>query len=507
MDAFKSVTLIILLSLFMIMPAGADAAEKGKIVIARGVDITSLDPQKASSSVDLNYCSMVFDGLLRRAGEGGLSPNLAENYRSIDPITWEFRIRRGVRFHNGDPLTASDVVFSYNRLKEINSPLKTLFSGFRTVIARDPHTVHIITKKPDPVLPQRVAIAAYIVPEKYIRERGDEYFSQHPIGTGRYKFVKRTVGESVELEANDRYWGKKPAAVKTLVFKTITDPGNRVEALKKGDVQIASGISPDVVPDLKKHPELDVVSGPGGRIIFIAFNLINPGDSPVSDKRVRRAISHAIDREALIRDVLMNSGKVSVVPLIPSVFGYDPSIPHYPYDPARARKLLEEAGYPNGFEIVLATPSGRYIGDRQIADAIAGMLGRVGIRTRVKVYEWAAYGKARTNHQVDPMYLLGWGNPMYDADGVLVPILSSGAQSSSYANPELDRMLEAARFEMDPEKRLALYRQSLLLIYDEVPGVFLYEQIEHYGVSKNVLNFQPPAGSEQKNCDMLELKK
>jgi peptide/nickel transport system substrate-binding protein len=506
MKIIKSVTLVLVSSLLMIMPAGAGAAAAGKIVIARGVDVTSLDPQKASSSVDLNYCSAVFDGLLRSTGENELSLNLAESYRNINPTIWEFKIRKGVFFHNGDPLTAADVVFSYNRTRKANNPFKAFFAGFKDVIAVDPYTVHIITVKPDPILPKRVAFAAYIVPEKYIREKGDEYFAQHPVGTGRYKFVKRTVGKSIELEANERYWGEKPATVRTLVFISIADPKKRVEALKRGEVQVVAGVPPYAVADLQKHPELNVISGPSGRVIFIAFNILKPGGSPVSDKRVRQAISYAINKEALIRDTLLGSGKILATPLVPSVFGYDPSIPPYPYDPVKARKLLAEAGYPKGFEIALATPSGRYILDRQVAYTIAGMLSKVGIRTSVKIYEWAAYREAYESHRVEPIYLLGWGNSMYDADGVLVPLFTSGAHNSSYSNPALDRLLEAARFEMDPEKRRAIYRQSLLLIHDDVPGVFLYEQVERYGVSGDVLNFLPPAGSERKDSDMLELK-
>lgn len=297
-------------SFLMILPAGAT----GKIVIAEGVDVSNMDPQKASSSVDLNYCSTVFDNLLRRTGENEISPNLAESYRTVNPTTWEFKLRRGVLFHNGDPLTASDVAFSYNRTLHENNPLKAFSRGLKAVIAVDPYTVHIITEKPDPNLPRRMAFAGFIVPEKYILEKGKDYFTQHPVGTGRYKFVKRTVGDFIELEANDRYWGERPAKVRTLVFKAIPDARKRVEALIRGEVQIAAGIPPYAVSDIKKHPELDVRPGPSGRVVFIAFNLLNPGGSPVSDVRVRRAISHAIDREAMIRDTLLGSARALDTP-------------------------------------------------------------------------------------------------------------------------------------------------------------------------------------------------
>ncbi len=492
--------------LLIVIPTGASAAAAGKIVVAQGVDVLSLDPQKAGTSVDLNYCSAVFDGLLRRTGKDGIVPNLAESYRNVDPTTWEFKIRKGVFFHNGDPLTAADVAFSFSRTKKESNPFKMFFTGLKDVIAVDPYTVRIVTANPDPILPKRMACVAYIVPEKYIREKGEEHFARHPVGTGRYRFVKHVVGQFVEMEANDRYWGPKPATVKTLVFKTVPDPGKRVEDLKRGRVQVAVGIPPRAVPDLQKNSEVNVISGPSGRVVFIGFNLLKPDGSPISDKRVRQAISHAIDREWLIGRTLQGSGVPLATPLVPSVAGYDPSIPPIPYDPAKARKLLAEAGYPNGFEITLGAPSGRYIHDQQVAEAVVGMLDRVGISVSVKLYDWAAYQQALASRKLEPMYLLGWGNPFYDADGVLIPLLSTGTRVSHYSNPELDRLLQAARFEMDPQKRQALYRESLLRIHDDVPGIYLYEEVARYGISRNVGNFPAPEGSERKDLDMLELK-
>lgn len=484
--------------------AGGPAAA-GKIVISRSVDVTSLDPHKAISSVDLNYCTTVFDALLRRTGSDEILPNLAESYRKIDPTTWEFTIRKGVFFHNGDPLTAADVVFSINRAIHSKSPLITFPGSLQSIVAAGPRTVRIVTARPDPILPNRMAFAAYIVPEKYIREKGDAHFAQHPVGTGRYRFVSRPAGDLVKLEANDRYWGPKPATVKTLVFRSIPDPVKRVKALIKGEVDLAAGIPPTLVPSLRDDPGIDVITGHSGRLIFVGMNLLGPGGSPLSDRRVRQAIAHAVDREALVKGALMGAGEPLATPLVKQVFGHDPSIRAYPYDPEKAKKLLAEAGWPDGFETVLATPSGRYIRDREVASAVADMLGKVGIRARVKAYEWAEYMRMLQTRQLGPLYLLGWGNTIFDADGIMVPLLSSGSAISHYSNPKLDRLLEAARFEMDRDKRKALYRESLLLIHEDVPGIFLYEQVESYGVSKKVV-FSPLHGSERKDSDKLELE-
>ncbi len=499
-----SIFAALLLCLNPPVEAGGPAAA-GKIVIARGVDVTSLDPHKAISSVDLNYCTTVFDALLRRTGSDEISPNLAESYRNINPTTWEFTIRKGVFFHNGDPLTAADVVFSLNRAMNSKSPLITFLGDLKNIVAVDHRTVRVVTARPDPILPNRMAFAAYIVPEKYIREKGDAYFAQHPVGTGRYRFVGRTAGDLVKLEANSRYWGAKPATVKTLVFRSIPDPVKRVEALTGGEVDLAAGVPPHLTQSLRDDPGVKVITGHSGRLIFVGMNLSGPGGGPLSDRRVRQAIAHAVDRQALAGGALMGAGEPLATPLVRHVFGHDPSIRAYPYDPERAKKLLAEAGWPEGFETVMATPSGRYIRDREVASAVADMLGKVGIRVRVKVYEWAEYMRMLRTRQLEPLYLLGWGNTIFDADGILVPLFSSGSAISHYSNPKLDRLLKAARFETDRDKRKALYRESLLLIHEDVPAIFLYEQVESYGVSKKVV-FSPLHGSERKDSDKLELE-
>ncbi len=480
-------------------------AAAGKIVIARGVDVTSLDPHKAISSVDLNYCTTVFDALLRRTGSNEISPNLAESYRNIDPTTWEFTIRKGVFFHNGDPLTAADVVFSLNRAMHSKSPLIAFLGSLQNIVAMDSRTVRIVTAKPDPILPNRMAFAAYIVPEKYIREKGDAHFARHPVGTGRYRFVSRSAGDFVKLEANDRYWGPDSAKVKTLVFRSIPDPVKRVEALNKCQVDLVAGVPPQLIPSLRANPGVIVITGHSGRLIFLGINPLRSSGSPLSDRRVRQAIAHAVDRETLIRGALMGAGEPLATPLVQHTFGYDPSIRAHSYDPEKAKRLLAEAGWPEGFETELATPSGRYIRDREVALAVADMLGKAGIRVRVKVYEWAEYMKMLRTRQQEPLYLLGWGNTIFDADGILVPLLSSHSTISHYSNPKLDRLLEAARFEMNKDKRKALYRESLLLIHEDVPGIFLYEQMESYGVSNKVV-FSPLHGSERKDSDKLELE-
>lgn len=509
----KTIALTFLISLIAFsfaLTGMASAAAKGKIVIAQGAETNTLDPHKGGSAMFVNTCLTMYDPLIRRNWEGKQNLNLAISYKSIDPVTWEFKLRKGVKFHNGVPLTARDVKFSYDRLrdKKTRNPFRVYFRGIKEVQVIDDYTVRVITKKPDPILPSRASFASFIVPEKYIKEHGDEYFAKHPIGSGRYKFVKWLKNDYIELEANDNYWGDRPASIKKLIFKVIPETGSRIAALQTGEVDIATNVPAFMIPKLEKNPKIKIESGPSGRVIFIGFNLLDAEKAgPLMKKKVRQALNYAVDKQSLIKHILMGSGQQLATPLVPVAFGYDPTIKPYPYDPDKAKRLLKEAGYAEGFETEFATGSGRYLMDKQIAEAIVGMLAKVGIRAKLKVYEWGKYSQLRKAHKVEPLYLLGWGNTTYDADGTLVPLLLSKSTYSNYNNPALDKMLMGARYQMDPEKRKGQYREILRLIKDEAPWIFLYQQVDNYGVRDTVANFRQSSGSERMDCDNLMLTK
>jgi len=279
-------------------------------------------------------------------------------------------------------------------------------------------------------------------------------------------------------------------------------------ALQTGEVDVATNLPAFMIPKLEKNPRIKIESGPSGRVIFIGFNLLDAEKAgPLMKKKVRQAINYAVDKQSLIKHILMGSGEQLATPLVPVAFGYDPTIKPYPYDPDKAKSLLAEAGYPNGFETEFATGSGRYLMDKQIAEAIVGMLAKVGIRARLKVYEWGKYSQVRKAHKVEPLYLLGWGNTTYDEDGTLYPLFLTGVTYSNYTNPVLDKMLTEARYQMDPEKRKEQYREILRLIKDEAPWIFLYQQVDNYGVRDTVANFRQSAGSERMDCDNLILTK
>jgi peptide/nickel transport system substrate-binding protein len=490
------------------LSGGALAAPKGKVVIAQGGEDRTVDAHKGGSTMSINFGMAVYDLLAKRNDEGKVELSLATSYKTIDPTTWEFKLRQGVRFHNGDPLTAKDVKFSLDRLRapETKSPNQVFYAGIKEVQVIDDTTVRILTDQPDPTLLDRLTQVAFVVPEAYIKKNGDEYFGKNPIGSGRYKFVKWVQNDYIELEANENYWGQEPASVKTLILKVIPENGARMAALQTGEVDIATNIPPFMVPSLSKSQDIKVISGPSGRVIFIGMNLLKADKAgPLMKKEVRQALNYAVDKKSLIKNILMGSGEELATPLVPGMFGFDPAIQPYPYDPEKAKKLLAEAGFPNGFETEFDTGSGRYLMDKQVAEAVVGMLAKVGVKVKLNVLEWGKYTDVRRAHTVAPLYLLGWAQTIYDADGTLGPLFCIDCTHSNYHNSALVKMMDEARYEMNAEKRKALYRQILTLIKDEAPWIFLYQQVDHYGIRKRIGNFNKLAGSELMYFDTLKI--
>ena len=497
----------VLLSAFL-AGSGICMAAEGKIVIAQGAEQRAVDAHKGGSNMFTNTSRTLYDTLTQRTWDGKMVPGVATSWKAIPPSTWEFKIRKGVKFHNGEPLTASDVKFSLDRARDpaTKYPMRTFFKTITSVTVVDEETVHVATKKPDPTLLSNLASFGYLVPEGYIKKYGNDHFAKQPIGSGRYKFVKWVQGDHIELEANADYWGA-PASIKTLIFKVIPENGARVAALQTGEVDIATNIPPFMVPQLKGDPNIDVVSGPSGRVIFIGMSLLEgQGGGPLMNEKVRQALNYAVDKESIVKHILMGSGNVLATPVVPVSFGYDPRIEPYPYDPEKAKQLLAEAGYPNGFQTEFDTGSGRYLMDKQVAEAIVGMLKKVGVEVKLNVLEWGQYVKKRRSHTQAPLYLLGWGNATYDASSPLGALFCIKCTHSNYNNPELVELVDAALYELDVEKRRAMYSRALKIVKSEAPWIFLYEQGDNYGVRKRVGNFYKAEGTETMRCDELTLK-
>ncbi len=464
-----------------------------KIVIAYGIAPETMDPQLHSNTVTESVLRNIFETLIvRDADMKTLKPGLAESWEFLNPTTLQLKLRKGVKFHNGEPFNAEAVKFSLDRARdpEKKARLRFLVAPIKEVQIVDEYTVNLITEKPDPLLLGRLTgYASNIVPPKYVQEKGDEYIASHPVGTGPYKFVSWVKDGDLTLEANPDYWGPAPR-IKKVIIRPIPEDSTRVAALKTGEADIIVNVPPAEIEGINQSGKARVVTVPSGRIMHI---MLDDLDGPTADKRVRQALNYAVDVESIINNILGGYGTRIAVTLTPLDFGYDPDLQPYPYDPEKARQLLTEAGYPDGFEITFDAPKGRYPKDAEVAQAIAGQLEKVGIKAKVITNEWALFNSKCKSREIGDMSLWGWGTLNFDASGRLRPLFGTAKGypdkvtcRQTYSNPDLDALLKEAAETTDEAKRLDLYKQAQHIVYEDAPNVFLYELEDIYGVSSRV---------------------
>lgn len=489
------ITLSIALALALLVSLGgctaAGQGEEKVLIVAQGVDATTLDPGMHSETTTGNVERQIFDTLIQLDDDMQQQPGVATSWSAVDGITWEIEIRSDIKFHDGSQLTAEDVKFSIDRILDPanNSSQVSNLSAISQVIVNNPQQVTIKTAEPYPVLPARLANLR-IVPKEYVERVGNATFSQEPIGSGPYKFVSWMKDESVTLEANQEYWGGVPEIDK-VVFKPIPEAASRVMALQAGQVDIAVNVPPDQIPAVDASNRASIARVASSRTIYVP---IMAYEGPLADQRVRLAINHAVDVPTIISELLGGNGIAMTQVLNEMNFGYDPSLQAYGYDPDQAAQLLAEAGYSDGFKLRLSTPSGRYMMDKEVAEAIKGQLEAVGIEVELKPVEWGVYVDqimSRTLPQNTDLWLIGWGNSLFDADGSIYSWFHSGERYYYYAaDParaqEIDLLLDRGRTTLDPAAREEAYHTALKKLHDDVPWLLLYQQMDIYGVSSRV---------------------
>jgi peptide/nickel transport system substrate-binding protein len=339
------------------LTGAAGAVKIDRVVVAQGVYPVSFDPHRTIDIPSRVVHANIFDTLLIRDQKLQIAPGLAESYKRVDDKTWEFKLRKSVVFHNGEQFNAQDVKFSIDRVlsAEEKSPQRGWINTVTSVQVVDSQTVRLITSGPDPVLPARLTLI-FMVPDQYLKDVGKEKFATNPVGTGPYKVGKWERGDFVDLDASPTYWGKAPS-VKHARFRAIADTAARVSALRAGDVHLTTNLPPDYLEPIKKTAGLTVSTAPSSRVLFIG--LVNTRKGPLQDVRVRQAINHAVDVKAIINGLLLDYGHRagSVNGHLLRLLGQDYKEPLYEYNPAKAKQLLAAAGYPNGFEISLDSPS------------------------------------------------------------------------------------------------------------------------------------------------------
>ena len=474
-----------LLSIFLSLGGIAFAAPKDTLIIAQGVDPSTLDPHNHQETPATNVLLNIYETLLIRDDNLKIQPLLASSYKVIDEKTWEFKLRKGVKFHNGEEFNAASVKFTLERMADPAKKLKQ--SYFQGIISRvdivDDYTVRVLTTRPYPFLDAQVSHYGAMLPPKHVQEKGEKDLAANPIGTGPYKFVKWVKDDQLLLEANANYWRGAPR-IKKVIFRPIPEGTTRVAGLQTQEVDIIVNIPPHLAPLMQWKGRSYVAKVPSSRVIFMGFDTTKGG--PVADKRVRKAIACAINMDNIIKRVLEGNGMRLGVPLSQYHFGYDATVQPPPYNPEKAKKLLVEAGYPQGFDFTLHSPSGRYLNDKEVAEAVVGDLRKVGINATVKIHEWGTYLSMLYGIKGYPAHLLGWGGGTLDADGTFFPLLRTNQVLSHFSNASLDSLIEQARSVMSQDKRRKIYSEACKVFQEEVPWAFVYQQVDIYGVSERV---------------------
>jgi peptide/nickel transport system substrate-binding protein len=472
-----------LAALLLALCLAAHAADpKDELRVAIPWTPENLDPTMNLSSIRAQIGVSIFDSLVGRNAENRIVPELAESWRLLDDTTWQFRLRKGVVFHNGEPFNAEAVRFTVQRVLDPNqkSPNRANIAEVSKVEVVDEFTVRLVTRQPYAPFLNRL-IDFPIVPPRYTPEKGDQGLALRPVGTGPFKFVELVKDDRLVVEAFDRHWRGAPR-IRRITFRPVPEPFTRVAALRSGELDLITNLPPSLARELERVPGIKVQRVPSTWMIYLGLNAFA---KPLSDVRVRQALNYASDVDAIIKTVLEGNGRRTPGPLTPHMFGYDPGVKGYPYDPAKARRLLAEAGYPDGLEITLDSPEGRYQGDKEIAEALAGQWQKAGFKPKVQVAEWGAYFKRYLGRQFSDAYLLGLGGPMQDGDE-LYNLVSSKGRGLYYKNEKVDTLFDAGRSTMDQAKRRKIYSDLAKAIVEDATWVFLMQQVDIYAMRDRV---------------------
>jgi peptide/nickel transport system substrate-binding protein len=489
---------------FVVAASGAAAAD---LVIGLAADVTSMDPHVLNAAPNNSIAEHLYGQLVNRDARQRLTPGLAESWRLVDDTTWEFRLRKGARLHDGSEFTADDVAYSVGRpatLKGVPGGFAVFTRMIKETVVVDPYTVRFRTAGPYPNLPIDMSLL-HMLPRRHAQDATSADFDsgKAAIGAGPYKLVRFAKGDRIELARHEGYWGPKPAWDR-VTFRLLTNDASRVASLLAGDVHLIEVVPPQDFAKVKGNKDLSVFTVSSNRMIF--FNLDSERDrtpfvfdksgkplekNPFKDARVRRAFSKAINRAALVERV-MDGLAIPAGQFVPEgFFGFAPVLKAEPYDPDGARKLLSEAGYPEGFTVTLHGPNNRYVNDEQVVQAAAQMLARIGITARVETLPFSVYTTRGRKFDFSAS-LLGWGVSTGEGSYPLVSLVATvNAEKglgpwnwSHYSNPKMDAVLDQALATMDNGRREKLLQEAAEIAIRDQAVVPLHYQVNTWAARR-----------------------
>jgi peptide/nickel transport system substrate-binding protein len=475
-------------------------------------DANSMDPYTRSETFLLTFTQNFYDPLVRRDEHLKVQPALAESWEQPNATTWRFHLRHGVKFHDGSPFTADDVVFSYNRVIAPGSQLNAYMQAVKEVKKIDDFTVDFITTNPDPIFLEEITNWV-IMPKKWCEENhaeqamdltksAENYATRHEDGTGPYILDIREPDRRTTMHANPDWWDKRTGNVDKAEFNVISNAATRVAALLSGDIDMIYTVPPQDTDRLKNSADLKVLETPELRTVFLGFDqsrdqLLHStvtGKNPFKDQRVRQAFNEAVDIKAIQRVVMRGESHPTGLLYGPGVNGYtEASDVRWPYDVADAKKLLAAAGYPDGFGVQLDCPNDRYVNDEAICQAVTAMLARIGIKvtlnaqTRLKFFADISNPGYNTS-----FFMLGWTPNTYDAHNSLFNLAGTrnGVRGifndGGYSNPKVDDLINQMAVELDPKKRDAEIIEASKIIHDDAGFLPLHQQVVVWATRKNI---------------------
>ncbi len=477
-------------------------------------DLNALDPYTLNETFTLGALGNVMEGLTKRDKDLKIIPGLAESWEVLEPTRWRFHLRKNVKFHDGTPFVADDVVFSADRARADGSQVKSRLPADAKAVKVDDHTVDFVLSSPNPILHYEWD-TWYIFSKAWAEKVGATApqsataTSLNPWaltanGTGPFIIESHQPGVRTVFKPNPNWWGKKEHNLDEVIFTTIKSDATRVAALLSGEVDMVEPVPVQDIDRVKNNATTTVLTGPELRTIFLNMDSFRDellyssvkGKNPFKDARVRRAFYQAIDIEAIKTKVMRGLATPSALLISPLLYSRSGEFKRWPYDPDAAKKLLAEAGYPNGFEVAFDCPNDRYVNDEAICQAVTGMLSRVGVKATLNAMPKAKYfEKAGPTSKYDSSFnLLGWTPGSFDSWNVLANIAGcrdasgKGAQFNygGYCNPKVDELAKQILVETDTTKRDDLIAQAFKIIHEDAGLIPLHQQSLSWGVSKKV---------------------
>jgi peptide/nickel transport system substrate-binding protein len=488
--------IVALFALTLLPTAGPTLAQQavrgGTLTFATGADPDSLDPQNTQSNPGEQVNRMMHENLVRFSTKMQLEPALAESWSSSkDGLTWTFKLRKGVKFHDGTPFDAKAVKYFFDRVLGEEKPFKAslytpVVQGAEIV---DGSTVRVVLKQPFGAFLFIMAHSAGAIVSPTAHQKWGKDLALHPVGTGPFKFVEWVKGDHVTMERNDAYWGGAPN-LDRVVVKTVREDQSRVLMLESGDADLIVNIPTEEIPRLKKDPRFTIESSPTARALFI---VINVKKKPFDDVRVRQALNYAVNRDAIVKELFQNNAQVVASHVSPLQNGYA-QLSGYAYDPKKAKELLAQAGHPT-LKVKLWSPKGRFVKDYELAQAVQQDLAAVGVEATLSTMEWGAYlaaTKAPSEQTDRELFLLGWSPSTGEARWGTFPLLHSsqlapkGDNRGFFASKALDEAIDKATLATTDSARLGALREAQQIAIKEAPYIFLISPNMIVGTSKKV---------------------